>query len=292
MDVFVMDYKTLDFDTYLNDNIIDFKLLYLMQHMSEELKKEIYIFPTQFYKRLCNDQMSINQEEGLTQSEQIYLRVRNWTKKVDIFSKKMLFVPVCNRAHWFLLVILKPGCLTDKNNQKNTAIIVLDSMAADRGEEINNVKYYLKEELWKKKEVAIVTKDIPIVSPKPPQQDDFSSCGVYLLHYAEMIISRLQFYEKVESYNDLSGWETNHGIKRKRKDIADLLLKMSREQDYLDKLEIPQLYFEGAVRVEQEHYKNYTELSTRPVLSNPYLDYVKMLNDRQGDFTLVRKYKA
>ena len=35
--------------------------------------------------------------------------VASWTKKIDIFKKKLIFVPVNDDKHWSLCVIVNPG---------------------------------------------------------------------------------------------------------------------------------------------------------------------------------------
>jgi Ulp1 family protease len=37
--------------------------------------------------------------------------VASWTKKIDIFKKKLIFVPVNADNHWSLCVIVNPGLL-------------------------------------------------------------------------------------------------------------------------------------------------------------------------------------
>ncbi len=35
-----------------------------------------------------------------SQAATAYEGVKNWTKKVDLFSKQMVVVPICEESHW------------------------------------------------------------------------------------------------------------------------------------------------------------------------------------------------
>lgn len=37
-----------------------------------------------------------------------FTRVKRWTKKVDIFSKEFLLIPICENNHWTLAIICHP----------------------------------------------------------------------------------------------------------------------------------------------------------------------------------------
>ena len=119
------------FDTFLNDIIIDFYLMYLLHTLPEHLQEEIQIFPTSFYKRLCDVEHTIKggmNITGMTHSEKMHLGVQKWTKNQDIFKKKLLLFPVCRSAHWFLIVVLLPELLLMQKGPETetaeTAVIV------------------------------------------------------------------------------------------------------------------------------------------------------------------------
>ena len=114
-----------------------------------------------------------------------------WTKNVDIFEKEILLIPICEAAHWYLLAVILPGLLLVRKQRKETTIIVFDSLRGNRDDAVANMKAYLKEELEDKKNIvkANIMKTLDIY-PQCPQQADLSSCGAFLLHYAEQILSK------------------------------------------------------------------------------------------------------
>jgi Ulp1 family protease len=64
-----------------------------------------------------------------------YKNVKRWTKKIDIFEKKVLVVPINAFKHWFCVLILNPRALLEGNQGQNTGkceIIYCDSMMEQR----------------------------------------------------------------------------------------------------------------------------------------------------------------
>ena len=180
-------------DTYLNDIIIDFHLLHQLNTLPEDLRKEIYIFPTSFYKRFCDIERTQKGENisALSKSAQMHYGVKRWTNTIDIFEKKMLIYPICELAHWYLIVIVSPEFLIGTSRQQETTVIILDSIGGDYGQKAGElIKLYLKEELREKKNISFNTEGIKILAPKCPKQNDGSSCGIFILHYTEMLLNR------------------------------------------------------------------------------------------------------
>lgn len=92
--VTVEDFKCLDEENYLNDVIIEFYLKYLfLEKLSPKNRNRIHVFNTYFYSRLNNPRKSKSKQ--ITQAQRRYSEVKRWTKKVDIFSKDFLIIPVC-----------------------------------------------------------------------------------------------------------------------------------------------------------------------------------------------------
>ena len=74
----------------------------------------------------------------------MHMRVRGWTKKVDLFTKDLVIFPICeNQNHWYLVAALRPGKL-------DGFMFVLDSLRGRREKALNNIKDYLASE-WKAK---------------------------------------------------------------------------------------------------------------------------------------------
>ncbi|KAK7877092.1 hypothetical protein WMY93_032201 [Mugilogobius chulae] len=65
-------------------------------------------------------------------------------------------------------------------------------------------------------------------SPRVPQQDNFSDCGVYVLQYVESF-----FQNPIPSFHlplNLSDWFPPQRMKTKREEIKELILKLQSQQ--------------------------------------------------------------
>ena len=164
------DYKTLEHDTWLNDIIIDFFLAWLYREvLEEEDRPRVHIFTTMFYRcRLlkCNcllmkifsrlttapDKITLDncfeKDKSLSVNAKRHIRVRGWTKKVDLFSKDLVIFPICeNNSHWYLVAVVLPG-------REGGFIFVLDSLGGGRKRAVENILNYLSSE-WEAKVSAL-----------------------------------------------------------------------------------------------------------------------------------------
>lgn len=111
------DYNCLEAEQFLNDVIIDFYLKWLQTEKFasiEQMRARTHIFTTYFYKRLTTRPSNskanpVEDNPNLTAAEKRYERVKKWTKKVNIFDKDFIVVPINEHAHWFVCVICFPG---------------------------------------------------------------------------------------------------------------------------------------------------------------------------------------
>jgi len=115
------DYNCLEAEQFLNDVIIDFYLKYIQNETFASLDgmmARTHIFTTYFYKRLTTRPPNsktkahpVEDNPNLSAAEKRYERVKKWTKKVNIFEKDFIIVPINEHAHWFVCVICFPGQL-------------------------------------------------------------------------------------------------------------------------------------------------------------------------------------
>ena len=176
------DYKTLEHDFFLNDIIIDFYLTYLHENMlNKEDASMVYILPTMFYKRMLTQSFgksldTFEKSPILSSGQKRHMRVKGWTKNVDLFSKDMIIIPICEDSHWYLVIVVKPGLIVNAPDSEarrlkgepffivldrfsnqvlpslllTLTIVAVGSMGESKIDAVDNVRSYLGHE-WRTK---------------------------------------------------------------------------------------------------------------------------------------------
>jgi hypothetical protein len=108
----------------------------LIRYLQENLE-----FPsTWFYNTFFYNQLARKDDEN--PSEYGYQKVKKWTSKVDIFTKKFLIIPICEsylffdiRMHWYLAIVYNPAALLNVIHQisDDEDELVADSQELSRG---------------------------------------------------------------------------------------------------------------------------------------------------------------
>ncbi|XP_031700865.1 sentrin-specific protease 1 [Anarrhichthys ocellatus] len=159
------DLQTLSNLNWLNDEVINFYMNLLVERSKDPGLPSVNTFNTFFYPKL--------RSSG-------YPAVRRWTKKMDIFSKDVLLVPVHLGVHWCLSVV----------DFRKKAVIYFDSMGGNNDEACRMLFNYLQQESKDKKGKELNTVGWTLHSKKRneiPQQMNGSDCGMFTCKYADYI---------------------------------------------------------------------------------------------------------
>ncbi|XP_017260900.1 sentrin-specific protease 6 [Kryptolebias marmoratus] len=120
---------------------------------------------------------------------------------------------------------------------KQPCILIMDSLRGPtRSNVVKTLREYLEVE-WEVRKASQRSFGKEVMrgsSPRVPQQDNFSDCGVYILQYVESF-----FENPIPSFDlpvNLSEWFPQLRMKTKRKEIKELILKIQAQQD-LDRKE-------------------------------------------------------
>ncbi|KAH7524745.1 probable ubiquitin-like-specific protease 2B isoform X2 [Ziziphus jujuba] len=191
------DVDLLQPETFINDTIIDFYIKYLKNQIPPEERHRFHFFNSFFFRKLADldkDPSSVSDGKAAFQ------RVRKWTRKVDLFGKDYIFIPINFNLHWSLIVICHPGDVAkfkdgdiDKS-VKVPCILHMDSIKGSHTGLKNLVQSYLWEE-WKERqketsdEVALRFQNMRFVPLELPQQENSFDCGLFLLHYLELFLA-------------------------------------------------------------------------------------------------------
>ncbi|MGK3738900.1 MAG: hypothetical protein ACI8RD_010820 [Bacillariaceae sp.] len=113
----VEDYEKLEDGQWLNDSLVDFWMQWISRDINFNCKStDVHFFTSHFHSTLASDGV-----EG----------VKSWTarKNINIFEKKLIFIPINKTLHWSLCVIVNPG-VVEKSN-----LISVDNVEDDEEED-------------------------------------------------------------------------------------------------------------------------------------------------------------
>ncbi|CAN4119552.1 unnamed protein product [Withania somnifera] len=190
------DFDLLAPDTFVNDTIIDFYIMYLKNRIPPEKRQRYHFFNCFFFRKLADMDKDPN---SAFDGHAAFLRVRKWTRKVDLFDKDFVFIPVNYNYHWSLIVICHPGEVanfTDDTAASSVKIPCILHMDSFRGSHVglkDLLQSYLCEE-WRErtKETSDIVsskfQNLRFLCLELPQQQNLSDCGLFLLHYVESFL--------------------------------------------------------------------------------------------------------
>ena len=94
----VEDYDRLGKRQWLNDSLVDLFMLWISRDSTDAFAPDVHFFTSHFFSTLS--------KKGAKD-------VESWTarRNIDIFKKKLVFIPVNKALHWSLCVIVNPGAI-------------------------------------------------------------------------------------------------------------------------------------------------------------------------------------
>ena len=273
--VTLYDYFSLEEGEYLNDAIINFHLAYLAQEkLSDDNKKDVHIFSTHFYTKLSNvPKKKKGESSSKTRGERAYERVKRWTKEVDLFSKKLVVIPICEDNHWYVLLICNPGCIDSPADERlvrgDPYFIVMDSLGGYHTSALSAMRSYLRYEYLERKgkPLSLTKEKMGEYEAAVPEQDNDCDCGVYLLHYIELIFrdpGKFYWSRKLPTFKK---WFTTSDIKNKREDIAIVIKEVAKRSTKTAHMEFPEIRFS---RRSKRHAKTEAPIDVDKVAADKY----------------------
>ncbi|CAH1426158.1 unnamed protein product [Lactuca virosa] len=292
------DFQLLHPEKFINDTIVDFYIEYLKKINPAD--ERVHFFNSFFFRKLAD--FDENQLQ-MFDAKESFQRVRKWTKKVDIFQKDYIFIPVNFRLHWSLIIICHPGEVVSFEDEelevsvKVPCILHMDSIkGSHRGIE-NCIKCYLWEE-WKQRssnraeDISTKFKNLRFLCLEVPQQQNSYDCGLFMLHYMELFMKQAP-----SSFNPLSNFiskdwffPTEASLKRGRIKRLIIELAKSKSEQALSPSCNDEFSSEDKDVVEEEsedveilnetcHGRSSTPIMVKPLRSEPYKSDCEELGD-------------
>lgn len=199
----------------VNDSIVDFFLMFAADSVGQDLLSSSHVFSSFFYTKLSS-KVKIRKTFVLPSADKRYAGASKFTRKVDIFKKKFLFIPVCRSGHWFLALVYNLPILHVANKRRGNddsavaPILMIDSIVygsdrenfscdpSPRDQEAELIRGFIRCEWMAKMNVHgssssppnFTSKSMPIVYPKVPQQENGYDCGVFVMLFFEAFVKQ------------------------------------------------------------------------------------------------------
>jgi len=229
------DLDTLEIEQYVNDNIINFYLRYLVESL--KLGEAVHVFNSFFYISLV----------GTSTKTINYERVQSWTRKVDIFAKESLLIPIIQNAHWRLAIVGHPKLLFAPEDTRKPYLICFDSYIQGFDSTVAwAILEYLKRE-WEARNGAVeAVRPLIDLQIKHPMQTNESDCGLFVLEFAERYLSeRDQFHQAAQTNDPVnrSDWFQPNEATAKRQFLKWLIRGLADSRDIQELLQSREVYF-------------------------------------------------
>ncbi|GKV02324.1 hypothetical protein SLEP1_g14778 [Rubroshorea leprosula] len=232
-------------ETFINDTIIDFYIKYLKNKIQPEEQHRFYFFNSFFFRKLSDLD---KYPSSACEARAAFQRVHKWTRKVDIFKKDYIFIPVNYSFHWSLIVICHPGEVANLKDDelaelpKVPCILHMDSIKGSHRGLKNLFQSYLCEE-WKERcggaadDISSKFFHLQFVPLELPQQENSFDCGLFLLHYVELFIhdAPTNFSPlKISKFSNFltRNWFPPVEASSKRSHIQRLIYEVLKDQSY------------------------------------------------------------
>ncbi|KYQ91039.1 hypothetical protein DLAC_07940 [Tieghemostelium lacteum] len=264
--IYRSDMRRLDKGEFLNDSIIEFYTKYIIdEYISEENKDRFFFFNSFFFKKLTN----------LSNMESSYSEIKKWTLGADIFQKDFVFVPINKESHWSLVIICFPG--HDQDNASDSirpCMIYLDSLYKKPNSIVSHLRKYLTLE-WKHKRSQHGErsfqdpKKFPIFTGHVPMQQNYSDCGIFLLHYIELFCKNPEKKFPKNCAFQRPAWFPTSQTDAKRDVIRSLIYTLRKKHDPSQLTEEDEKTYELEF-VETEHRLSTSfDTSSLEIVENP-----------------------
>ena len=229
------DYNQLQPAKFFNDTIISFFMQYHLDHeVPPELKSCIHVFNSFFFEKI----KSLKDKKDCSMPS--FGCASRWFKGVDIFDKDFLFMPVCERDHWLLIIVCYPNSFSNSKPHeipdeelKEPAVFVLNSAQGVAPPIKRTLGQFLQYQWFIEKEVK---RTFCIRNAKPgglrmffpdiPQQKNSSDCGVYILNYFFCFLKDpRKAYIKIFRRHNMKTWflDNQVDISRQRRKMTTLI---------------------------------------------------------------------
>merc|ERR550539_2105649 len=159
-----------------------------------------------------------------------------------------------------MIIVCNPGLIKTQHDENKDSrfpaerskdeipcMIVLDSLGSPHSNAVKRIRSYLEYEyLTREKTFLTFQKDKMMLNcPVVPLQPNSCDCGIYLLHYAQLIFKEPSVVLE-NSLPNLSQWFEQEDIDNKRREIAKTIQRLAgAKEEPIDEAAFPSIKFSG-----------------------------------------------
>ena len=218
------DYRMLQPGIWGTDAHIDFYLKYL-EHTIDNYR--MAVIQSLFYTQLDKNR-----------------EVQNWLRDVPFWQvggPELVLLPVCRHQHWVLLVA--------QLHPVQPLMFLLDSLGNSQ-EDAREARLF-SNFLLSRRPAELHGSDFLVVVPRVPQQPNYDDCAFFAAKNAQMILRNgpEDFLDRIHTHANLSNWYKEEEMRGARRDLAELVEGLAREQREVEgllegtDLDIPEIDF-------------------------------------------------
>ena len=155
---------------WFNDNSIAFYLRWFMEENPPPLEPQFH-FSTHFFSKLTEN-------GGMN-----HRNVRRWTRRVDLFRKSLVTIPIEYSKHWSLIIVANLDMIGRSDaGEFVPGIFAIDPLGTHEKGFVRIIREYLTAEWNQKKSwraCPIDLSKLPVHYPHATRQNNGDDCGVY-----------------------------------------------------------------------------------------------------------------
>lgn len=226
----------------------------MLTQLETNLQDKIHIFSSFFYRRLTSAKLT--SKDG---SKTGYEMVKSWTRKLNLFEKDFVIVPINENLHWFLAIICHPS--------RMLADIIEDTKSEGADDEKANgpdttkedsMDIVLSQESQEQQEQEQAQVPFVDLDPEPVESTKiyiFDSLGLASRGKGLTVINKLRTYLQLEAEDKLKR-ATN------KSSCHGHVVKVPQQENYTDcgcfLLQFAEEFFKGipsniSNKIEEEH---------------------------------------
>ncbi|KAL0222525.1 hypothetical protein RCL1_002379 [Eukaryota sp. TZLM3-RCL] len=214
-------------EVWFNDSLMDFCLKEVLLKLNAEQTSVVHLFSVFFYTQL--------RENG-------YSSVKGWLKKINIFEKELVFIPIHEDNHWLLIALVNFHKLNPDFNESEYQPVLPITQAITKPMIIalNSLSYNTNAPTTINRFVTSHFSDkfgencerITKIQPQVPQQSNDYDCGIFVILFADELLSNpIQDYSLYKKNGDWSDWFYSRKSKNRRRALVHSLENRAKSEE-------------------------------------------------------------